>query len=273
VIEEERMPGRTSGVVRRDAAVHKRSAPWSTSVDAMLEHLVARGFAHAPRPLGRDDAGRQVLSRIEGTVPGGPDLGSAWTAESLAEPALIAAARPLRELHEALVGFDPPDPVWMYHGRCRISAGQIVGHGDIGPWNTVYRDGAPVAFIDFDSAGPTHPVIEAAQAAWAFVPIVSDTTTSQRFDLDHLNPINRALVFAQAYGIEDPALFLAALPIARAQQAAHAQRWPVDAAAIADYLNFTAADLNALAQRTPELLKAFGVTSASVDEGRTILLA
>jgi hypothetical protein len=270
--DEQPVPGRTSGVVRRDAAVHKRCAPWSASVDAMLEHLAARGFAHAPRALGRDDAGRQVLSWIDGTVPGGPEIGSSWTVESLAEPALLAAARLVRELHEALVGFDPLDPVWMYHGRCRPSAGQVVGHGDLGPWNTVYRDGLPVAFIDFDSAGPTHPVIEAAQAGWAFVPIVSDAA-SKRFGLDHLDPINRMLMFAQAYGIEDLALFLAALPIARAQQAAHVQHWPADATAIAEYLGTTAADLNALARRMPELLKAFKVTSESVDEARLLLLA
>jgi hypothetical protein len=34
--------------------------------------------------------------------------------------------------------FDPRPP----------QPGEIVSHGDLGPWNTVYRDGLPVAFID-----------------------------------------------------------------------------------------------------------------------------
>jgi hypothetical protein len=265
------MAGRTSGVVRKGGMVHKQSAPWSGSVDAMLEHLAEHGFAHAPRALGRDEAGQQVLSWIDGTVPGGLEIGSAWTPQSLAEPAVISAARLLRELHDALVGFDPPDPVWMYHGRCRLSAGQIVGHGDIGPWNTVYRDGMPVAFIDFDGAGPTHPVIEAAHAAWAFVPIVPGKAR-HRFGLDHLDPVNRLQAFAQSYGISDASQFLAALPIARAQQVAHAQYWPVGPAMIADYLNSAVEDFQELARCLPDLLRAFEVTSDSVEEARTSLL-
>ncbi|MGW4518376.1 hypothetical protein ACWEO4_42195 [Streptomyces sp. NPDC004393] len=31
-------------------------------------------------------------------------------------------------------------------------AGVIVSHGALGSWNTVYRDGLPVAFIDWDAA-------------------------------------------------------------------------------------------------------------------------
>ena len=260
-----------SGVVRTDAAVHKRSAPWTESVDAMLEHLAEHGFGHAPRVMGRDTEGRQLLSWIDGAVPGSSELGSAWTPESLAEPAIIAAAQLLRQMHDAMVGFDPQEPVWMYHGRCRLSVGQIVGHGDVGPWNTVYRDGTPIAFIDFDSAGPTYPIIEAAQAAWAFVPILR-AEARQRLGLDHLDPINRLAAFAAAYRISDAPQFLAALSIARAQQAGHAQHWPAGPAAIAEYLGSTVADLHELDRLMPELLRAFQATSESIDKARALLI-
>jgi len=47
--------------------------------------------------------------------------------------------------------------------------GEVVSHGDLGPWNAVYRDGIPVGFIDWDSAGPVDPVADLAAAAWTFV--------------------------------------------------------------------------------------------------------
>jgi aminoglycoside phosphotransferase (APT) family kinase protein len=36
----------------------------------------------------------------------------------------------------------------------------LAAHGDLGPHNTVYRDGTPVAFIDWDGARPNEPLIE-----------------------------------------------------------------------------------------------------------------
>jgi hypothetical protein len=41
-------------------------------------------------------------------------------------------------MHEADYRFHPHPPL----------PGEVVSDGDLGPWNTVYRDGAPVAFID-----------------------------------------------------------------------------------------------------------------------------
>ena len=51
--------------------------------------------------------------------------------------------------------------------------GQIVTTGacssatqDNAPWNIVARDGMPVAFIDWETAGPVDPLVELAQLAW-----------------------------------------------------------------------------------------------------------
>ncbi|HYO01214.1 MAG TPA: phosphotransferase [Mycobacterium sp.] len=42
----------------------------------------------------------------------------------------------------------------------------VIGHGDLGPWNILARDSMPVAFIDWDNAGPVDAVWELAQVAW-----------------------------------------------------------------------------------------------------------
>src|SRR5690242_5629505 len=114
------------------------------------------GFDGAPRLLGTD-GGREILTFVEGDVPVDPQWtpgrGSRLPSYARSDASLVAAARLLRRLHEAARGFQPVDTGYRYHPH-PPRAGEIVSHGDLGPWNTVYRGGVPVAFIDWDCAGP-----------------------------------------------------------------------------------------------------------------------
>ncbi len=89
-------------------------------------------------------------------------------------------------------------------------AGEIISHGDLGPWNTVYRDGIPVAFIDWDSAGPVSPLDDLADAAWTFVPLAPPR---QLIEADHPLPDlpARLRLFVEAYGLTDRKAILPAL--------------------------------------------------------------
>lgn len=66
------------------------------------------------------------------------------------------AGRLLRALHEAAAGFEPAVTTYQFHPHPPLP-GEVVSHGGLGPWNTVYRDGGPVAFIDWDGAEPVDP--------------------------------------------------------------------------------------------------------------------
>jgi aminoglycoside phosphotransferase (APT) family kinase protein len=44
----------------------------------------------------------------------------------------------------------------------------VVCHHDLGPHNTVLRDGIPVAFFDFDFAAPGDPLEDIAYLAWTW---------------------------------------------------------------------------------------------------------
>jgi len=55
------------------------------------------------------------------------------------------------------------------------------------PWNTVYRGGVPVAFIDWDPARPVEPLLELADAAWCFVPLDETRGAGSRI----LDPVRR----------------------------------------------------------------------------------
>jgi aminoglycoside phosphotransferase (APT) family kinase protein len=75
----------------------------------------------------------------------------------VSEQCLLVAAKLVSELHEA--GASSP-----------LAAGhETVCHGDLGPHNTVFRDGLPVAFIDWDEelAGGRRAV-DFAHAVWCF---------------------------------------------------------------------------------------------------------
>src|SRR5205814_969628 len=140
----------TAGVVRKGNTVRRPAGPWSPVVQAYLRHLRAAGFTGAPEPLGFDDQGREVLEFVEGetlATPQDPHRAVAlteWPAPWRSEESLDAAGALVRALHDASAGFEPVDPVWRMHERPMRSS-EIVCHADYGVWNTVYRDGLPVA--------------------------------------------------------------------------------------------------------------------------------
>jgi aminoglycoside phosphotransferase (APT) family kinase protein len=80
-----------------------------------------------------------------------------------------------------------------------------VPHGDLGPWDTVYRDGSPVAFIDWDAAQPIEPLVDVAMAAWSFVPLARPDQLREA----GFNPLpdlpRRLRLFVDASGLPDPA--------------------------------------------------------------------
>ena len=57
-----------AGVVRVGDTVRKPAGFWTPAVEALLSHLGRAGFTGAPRPLGRDGEGRQVLEYVPGPM-------------------------------------------------------------------------------------------------------------------------------------------------------------------------------------------------------------
>ena len=95
----------TSGIVRIGDRVRRPAGPWTPAVHALLAHLAARGFTGAPRPLGFDEQGREVLTFLEGETVGGRKPRPAWVH---AEETLVQVARWMRAYHQAVADFVPP---------------------------------------------------------------------------------------------------------------------------------------------------------------------
>jgi len=93
----------TQGVVRIGDTIRRPLHRNSQFVHAVLRHLEAVGFEGAPRLLGIDDQGREVLAYIEGRVYVSPEE-QAGCAEILSDAKLISAARLIRGFHGATAG-------------------------------------------------------------------------------------------------------------------------------------------------------------------------
>jgi len=76
---------------------------------------------------------------------------------------------------------------------------EVVSHRDYYPGNVVFRDGLPVALIDFDLAMPTTRLYDIANALWYWAPLRDPQDRAPAFadaDIPH-----RVAVFADAYGM------------------------------------------------------------------------
>jgi hypothetical protein len=160
--------GNLSTVVRVGDTVRRPLRPWSAAVHGLLRHLAARGFDGAPRFLGVDDRGREILTFIAGEVGAYPLPTYMWSDEALA-----GAARLLRRLHDATLGYVAPDgAVWQF-AYPDPARHEVICHNDVAPYNMVFVDGRPHALIDFDTAGPCPRIWDLAYAAYTFVPLAS----------------------------------------------------------------------------------------------------
>jgi len=228
-------------VARRGTTVRRLMGPGSPTVHAFLRHLEAAGFAGAPRALGVE-GDVEVLSFISGEVPSDPEWvpgkGSPLTAEMRSETALVAAAKLLRGLHTAAVGFDP-STVDRRSPPQVLLPGQVMSHGDLGPWNTVYRDGLPMAFIDWDACAPLDPLLAVAGAAWGFVPLGPDQRVAE-VGFDPLPDIaGRLRLFIDSYGGLDRSKVVDALAQHLLGGAADVRNWglgPTDSAVALEFM-------------------------------------
>ena len=145
------------GPVVIDGDVVRRPAgPWTPAVHALLDHLARAGFAGSPHSVSA--GGEDVVSYIRGESV----HPHAWSDEGV-----FQVGRLLRDLHDATASFTPPPGATWYPWPFASDAPDaIISHRDTGPWNIVARDGLPVAFIDWVTAGPADPLEEVAATAW-----------------------------------------------------------------------------------------------------------
>lgn len=182
----------TDGVVRIGGTVRRPHQPQSFAVADYLDWLEDAGFDAAPRFLGRDALGRDVLTFLPGQCSGA--VPEEWVQS---EELLDSVARLVRRLHEASRGFVPeahpfpPRPV-------RQDPPELVCHLDVTPQNVVVRNGMAVGLVDFDLAGPTTAFKDSFNAAMHWVPLRDPSDAWPGWE--KVDPFQRLRIFADAYG-------------------------------------------------------------------------
>jgi aminoglycoside phosphotransferase (APT) family kinase protein len=141
----------TKGVVRVGNTVRRPVGSHSPFVHRLLRHLEDVGSDAAPRLLGIDAKGREILSFQHGEAP------TAFRARDWSPAQITAAAQLLRRLHDATAGTP-------------IAGGEeTVCHNDFSPLNVAFIDGLPASAFDFDQAAPGPRTRDLAYAAWLWL--------------------------------------------------------------------------------------------------------
>jgi hypothetical protein len=192
----------TEGVVRVGDTVRRPVGPHSPLVHALLTHLESVGFEGAPRFLGIDGSGREVLTYIDGEVAGRPR--PPWIAD---EARLVSVARLVRAYDDAAALFAPP-PDALPDNQAPEPPGippapayppELIGHVDITPENVIFRYDRAYALIDFDLAKPATRADEMFNAMLWWAPL-SDPRDVDPL-LQHVDAARRARILADGYGL------------------------------------------------------------------------
>jgi len=157
VVEQPLPGGFVTTVVRAGNTVRRAPPEDSEFVHALMGWFERHRWDGAPRFLGTDELGREILSFIDGHAAREPGQPPSVTSDvSLARLAVL-----VRELHDLTAG----TPL--------AAGGEVVCHNDLSPKNTVYRDSgtglAPVAFIDWDIAAPGERIHDIAHVCWHYL--------------------------------------------------------------------------------------------------------
>lgn len=184
--EERLLGGDLNVVVRVGDTVRRPVGLWSDAVHSLLRHFEAVGFDGAPRFLGIDEQGREILSYVEGEAA--LDL-------PRDDEAAAGVGALLRRMHAAQREFErPPDASWFSDGL----DGPLVCHGDLFPPNVILRQGVPAALVDWDLAGPGDHLIDVAGAAYNWAPLRADGPD----DLAPTDRARRARAVCDGYGLD-----------------------------------------------------------------------
>jgi aminoglycoside phosphotransferase (APT) family kinase protein len=171
----------TDGVVRVGETVRRPLHRRSEYVHAVLAHLHAVGFRRAPRLLGIDELGREVLSFVHGDVV-------AAAPADLTDTRLISATRLIRDFHDATAG------------TSLAGGGEVVCHGDLGSHNIVFDGERAVGLIDWDEGvGPGLRLVDLAHAVWCCADVCEE-------EVEVSEQARKVRLMCRVYGWEDVAL-------------------------------------------------------------------
>ena len=195
-MEEEKLNfGSVSSPVKIGDTVHRQAGSWTPTIHALLEFLSQNDFNYAPQPIGMDDQGREILNFLPGNAAARP-----WPPVLFGDEGLKQAAKMLRKYHDLVENFFPWANAEWRAGKIDKKPGQIIRHGDLGPWNTLWQGNELTGLIDWDFAEPGERITDLAQMAYYFVPLRGEDGWRQTGFPERPNFTERLKILCAAYG-------------------------------------------------------------------------
>lgn len=156
--------GNVSDIYRSGNTVRRKRKPESDNVHKLLKHLEGKNYSPAPKFLGIDEKGREILSFIEGEAGNYPVKPYMWSNESLKEIAKL-----LRLYHDAVSDF-PFDESWQSLDNTPPPY-DVICHNDFAIYNIIFNQETPVGIIDFDTVGPGPRLWDIAYTLYTCIPL------------------------------------------------------------------------------------------------------
>lgn len=169
----------TPGIVRVGDTVRRPPKSHATFVHDLLLFLESQGFRYAPRFLGMDEQGREILTYLEGQAM--LDSGS-----RLSDDLLAQAARVIRGYHDVTAN------------SALAQDHEIVAHNDLGPHNTIFHENQVIGFIDWDDAAPGRRLRDFANAVYSYVDVSHWANQAAHVQARRIH------LMCAAYGWDDP---------------------------------------------------------------------
>lgn len=196
----EHLPGGSGGVWYADdpvfgPVVHRPVGPWTPAVHELLDLVAGAGLGGVPRVHGIDDDGREVLSFLVGEAL---DPGVREPTDDM----IADAAAWLRRYHDVVRSWNPGRRVWRQTDAAP-APGQLICHNDVGTYNWVIAQGRFSGMIDWDQAGPGHPLDDLALLCWTAAPLCDPARAA--------TAARRVRIAADAYRDVDPSALLDAV--------------------------------------------------------------
>jgi hypothetical protein len=185
-VDEDQLPGGwASSVARVGATVRRSPAPRAEFVRGLLTLFAEADWDGAPRFLGVDEQGRDVLEYLDGYV--------AWRPGE--QPSDISSEQSLTEVAAMVRAFHD-----LTAGSALADGAEVVCHNDLSPKNTIYRDLGdglrPVAFIDWDLAAPGRRIHDVAFICWQYLGLGVETVAVDE-------AVDGMRLLCDAYGLHD----------------------------------------------------------------------
>lgn len=191
--------GNVSNVYRVGDTVRRELRQDSHKIHKLLKHLESKGFSYAPKFLGIDEKGREILTFIEGEAGHDPLRDYMWSDEALKE-----IAKMLRLYHDAVSDFSLTDD-WTPLDNTPDNF-EVICHNDFARYNIIFNEKSPVGIIDFDVAGPGPRIWDIAYTLYTCIPLnrfyLSEEGKEIHYAKEHAPRIReRVHLFFESYGV------------------------------------------------------------------------